>query len=81
MLSWQPLLRLSNLFQKEVDQMDASPILSGLPSGLARALANDPAAFSRFLALPTEGKRALIRQSRNVHSQEEMQALATSLHV
>lgn len=74
-------LRESFFVQKEVTQMDASPILSGLPRGLAQALADDSAAFNRFLALPTEGKRALIRQSRNVHSKEEMQALATSLHV
>lgn len=61
--------------------MNQNIILSGLPSGFARALADDPAAFQRFLALPADGKRALIRQTRGVHSKEEMQALASSLHV
>lgn len=60
--------------------MDHSFILSGLPSGFASALADDPAAFQRFLAMPLEGQRALIRQTKNVHSREEMQALAHSLH-
>lgn len=61
--------------------MDPSAILSGLPTGFARALANDPVAFNRFLSLPADGKRALIHQTRNAHSREEMQALVTSLHV
>lgn len=61
--------------------MDSSPILSGLPTGFARALAKDTVAFNRFMALPADGKRALIHQTRNVRSQEEMQALVTSLHV
>lgn len=62
--------------------MDSSaPILSGLPSGFAMALANDPEAFQRFLALSEEGRRALIRQSRGVRSKAEMQALAATLHV
>lgn len=61
--------------------MNPSAILSGLPTGFARALADDPVALGRFMALPPEGKRALIHQTRNALSQEEMKALVTSLHV
>lgn len=61
--------------------MDPSAILSGLPTGFAMALANDPEALRHFMALPADGKRALIHQTRNAHSQQEMQALVTSLHV
>lgn len=61
--------------------MDPNAILSGLPTGFARALADDPVAFQRFLSLPSEGKRALIHQTRGALSQDAIQALVTSLHV
>lgn len=70
-----------HIIAKEVISMDPSAILSGLPTNFARALADDPAAFQRFLALPPDGKRALIHQTRGALSQEAIQALVTSLHV